>query len=218
MKKTIMMAASACIVIAVMTGCKTDDEPVQEPQAPTTGNNNGVTTPPTGDNGGQGQPDGGDAVADFHAIRLNELNGNKPKFIELVNTADADVDISGMKLRKNGDEMVYEAPQGTVIPAKGLLVLLSDQEDPALGFNAGLSAKKSVQIELLGPEGSVIDIFVNPSLANGYIWDEGDPKYNGDATGLAYGRYPDGTGAWYMIESTQGQSNNSAKTSEQMTW
>ena len=123
-----------------------------------------------------------------------------------------------MKLRKNGDEMVYEAPAGTKIAAGGFLMLHSDQTDYSLGFSAGLSAKKSVQFELLGPDGSVVDIFINPSIAMGKVWDETDPKYNGDTTGEAYGRKPDGTGEWYMISRTQGTTNNNATTSEKIVW
>ena len=190
-----------------LAGCKTDDEPQWEAE---------VVKP---EDQPQDKPeDKPEDTADFRAIRLNELDGNKPKFIELYNTSAQAVDITGMKLRKNGGEMVYEVPSGTKIAAGGFLVLLSDQTDYALGFSAGLSAKKSLMIELLGPDGSVVDIFINPSIAMGNVWDETDPKYNGDTTGEAYGRKPDGVGEWYMISRTQGESNNSATTSETITW
>ena len=52
----------------------------------------------------------------------------------------------------------------------------------------------------------------------GKVWDETDPKYNGDTTGEAYGRKPDGTGEWYMISRTQGTTNNNATTSEKIVW
>ncbi|MGN0036486.1 MAG: lamin tail domain-containing protein [Bacteroidaceae bacterium] len=199
--------SACCLTALLLAGCKTDEEPQWEAAKP------GET--PAGDNKpGEGTGD----TADFRAIRLNELDGNKPKFIELYNTSAQAVDISGMKLRKNGDEMVYEAPMGTVIAAGGYLALLSDQTDYAIGFSAGFSAKKSVQVELLAPDGTVIDLFVNPSNAMGHVWDETDPKYNGDTTGEAYGRKPDGTGEWYMIKSTQGASNNQAATSDKITW
>lgn len=203
-----------CIAALTFTGCKTDEEPQWETAATNTGSNAGGSSTAGGNEEGGKTED----TADFRTIRLNELNGNKPKYIELYNTSAQTVDISGMKLRKNGDEMVYEAPAGTTIAAGGYLALLSDQTDYAIGFSAGFSAKKSVQIELLGPDGSVVDVFANPSKAAGYTWDETDPKYNGDATGEAYGRKPDGTGSWYMIEGTQGASNNNAATSDRITW
>lgn len=199
----------ACLSALCLAGCKTDDEPLWETGYVSPAEKNDSTDLPV---------ENLDGTAGFRAVRLNELDGNKPKYIELCNTSAQAVDISGMKLRKNGDEMIYEAPRGTVIAAGGFLVLLSDQPDFSLGFSSGLSAKKSVQVELLGPEGSVVDVFINPSMSAGYVWDEADPKYNGDATGMAYGRKPDGTGEWYMIKATQGASNNYAHTSEKMTW
>ncbi|MGN0221974.1 MAG: lamin tail domain-containing protein [Prevotella sp.] len=209
MNRNILYLSMLCLTAMSFTGCKTDEEPQWETEVAKPENN------PGGGNTETGKPED---TADFRTIRLNELDGNKPKYIELYNTSAQTVDISGMKLRKNGDEMVYEAPMGTTIAAGGYLALLSDQTDYAIGFSAGFSAKKSVMIELLGPDGSVVDVFVNPSKAMGNVWDETDPKYNGDATSEAYGRKPDGTGEWYMIKSTQGASNNKATASEKITW
>lgn len=79
-----------------LAGCKTDDEPQWEAE---------VVKP---EDQPQDKPeDKPEDTADFRAIRLNELDGNKPKFIELYNTSAQAVDITGMTLRKNGDEMVY---------------------------------------------------------------------------------------------------------------
>ena len=153
------------------------------------------------------------------AIRFNELNGNKPqKFIELYNTSDATVDIAGMTIIKNGDEVVYVAPANTQIPAHGFLVLNSDATDYSMGFTAGLSAKKSLRFDLQAPDGKTIDTFINPSAAKGQVWDETDPVYNGENTKQAYGRCPDGSGSWYMIDLTPGASNNSASKTTEIKW
>ncbi|MEE1547046.1 MAG: lamin tail domain-containing protein [Prevotella pectinovora] len=210
MKRNILYLAAICLAALSLAGCKTDEEPEWED----------VVVPPVdntvnGDNNNDQQPE---EVIDFRAIRLNELDGNKPKFIELYNTASQAVDISGMKLRKNGEEIIYEAPAGTTIVAGGFLMLPSDQADYTTGFTSGLSAKKSVMIELLGPDDTLVDVFANPSQAMGNVWDETDPVFNGDATKEAYGRKPDGTGEWYMIQRTEGASNNDAATSEKITW
>ena len=211
MRTNVWYISVLCLAALSLAGCKTDDEPQWKVEV--------VKPEEKPDDDPQEKPDDKpEDTADFRAIRLNELNGNKPKFIELYNTSAQAVDISSMKLRKNGEDIVYEAPKGTVIEAGGCLALLSDQTDYVLGFSSGFSAKKSVLIELLGPDESVVDVFANPSMASGNVWDETDPKYNGDATGEAYGRKPDGTGEWYMIQSTQGTSNNNAATSEKITW
>lgn len=146
---------------------------------------------------------------DYTGLVLNELDGNKPKFIELYNGADSELDITGVKILKDGkDSPVYVAPEGTRIPARGFLVLLADQTDYSLGFNSGLSAKKSVKIELLTPDNIRIDVFENLSIAAGQTWGENDPKYNGETEGMSYARKDNGS-EWYMMKPTQNESNSS---------
>lgn len=85
------------------------------------------------------------------------------KFIEIRNTFDKAVDLEGVMRRKNDEESaIWIAPKMS-IEADGHLVLVSDQDanDTATGFKGGLSAKKSVKIELLDPEGNQLDIFEN---------------------------------------------------------
>ncbi|MGN1262560.1 MAG: lamin tail domain-containing protein [Prevotella sp.] len=198
--KKILFACAIC-AMASFSGCKTDDEPEWETeiQQPTTS----TEVPPAGATG-------------IEAVRLNELNGNGEKYIELYNTSDEDVDIAGVQLRKDGETMVYVAPAATVIGAHDFLVLLSDQPDYSTGFSSGLSAKKSVMIELLAPDGRLLDLFKNPSISLGDTWGEKDPKYNGETNGEVYARNPDGTGNWYMQKSTRGASNGTSANGEEI--
>lgn len=84
------------LMAATTTSCKTDDEPIWEDVQP--------TPQPTPDP----DPNPDEPLSGPAAIRFNELNGNKPqKFIELFNTSDAAVDIAGMTIIKNDDEVVY---------------------------------------------------------------------------------------------------------------
>ena len=85
-------------------------------------------------------------------------------------------------------------------------MLLSDQADYSTGFTSGLSAKKSVKIELLSPEETAIDVFKNLTDAGEEVWGE-TPKYNGETEGLAYARKDNGA-EWYMMKATQGESNS----------
>lgn len=195
------------LMAATTTSCKTDDEPIWEDVQP--------TPQPTPDP----DPNPDEPLSGPAAIRFNELNGNKPqKFIELFNTSDAAVDIAGMTIIKNDDEVVYVAPANTVIPPRDYLVLNSDATDYSGGFTAGLSAKKSLKFELRAPDGSSVDVFINPSQAKGQVWDETDPVYNGEATTQAYGRCPDGSGLWYMIDLTPGETNDNAAKTTQIIW
>ena len=134
------------------------------------------------------------------------MNGNKPKYIELYNSTGHELDITGVKIKKDDRDIVYIAPEGTKIQSHGFLVLLSDQADYSTGFTSGLSAKKSVKIELLSPEETAIDVFKNLTDAGEEVWGE-TPKYNGETEGMAYARKDNGA-EWYMMKATQGESNS----------
>lgn len=159
--------------------------------------------------------------ADYTGLALNELNGNDPKYIELYNFSAKDVNMTGVKIKKDDKDIVYIAPEGTTIAAHSFLVLLADQpkEDYTNGFTSGLSAKKSVMIELLAPDGvTSLDVFKNLEESGNEKWGE-TPMYNGDKAGMAYARKEDGTGDWYMMKSTQGASNaTTSELGEKISW
>ena len=143
-------------------------------------------------------------TADYTALRLNELNGND-KFIELYNTSDADIDIAGVYFTKD-DEDTFKAAAGTVVPAHGFLTVWSEKSDKAEStenpdfpiFEFGLSADKSVKIELFAPDGTSIDLFKDDGMY--------DSKDKG-----SFARDVDGTGDWYIMTATEGSSNASAE-------
>lgn len=135
-------------------------------------------------------------------VVLNELCGNRPKFIELYNAGEGDADISSWKLIKNNEEDVWTAPEGTVIPVGGYLVLLADQTDPAQGFDAGFSAKKEVKIQLLNADGEVEDTFLRGVDATPMV--ETALPENEEAS---FSRVPNGTGEFAYAVPTQGAAN-----------
>ena len=151
------------------------------------------------------EPEGPSGI-DYIGLVLNELNGTKPKYIELYNSTGRELDITGVKIKKDDGDIVYIAPEGTKIQSHGFLVLLSDQADYSTGFTSGLSAKKSVKIELLSPEETAIDVFKNLTDAGEEVWGE-TPKYNGETEGMAYARKDNGAEG-YMMKATQGESNS----------
>lgn len=157
---------------------------------------------------------------EYTGLILNELNGNDTKYIELYNYSDKELDITGVQIKKDDEEIVYVAPEGTKISSHAFLVLLSDQADYTTGFTSGLSAKKTVKIELLSPDGvTSLDIFKNLKEDGTEIWGDKNPKYNGENAGMAFARKTDGTGKWYMMKSTQGVSNNStSELGEEIIW
>ena len=183
----------------------------------TKGRSNGGTPderpedPDDGDNPDDDQPSG----VDYSALRLNELNGND-KFIELYNSSDADIDIAGVYFTKD-DEDTFTAAEGTVVPAKGFLTVWSEkadalEENPGLApvFKFGLSADKSVKIELFAPDGTSLDVFKNLSVSLDETWGEDDGMYDSKDKG-SFARETDGTGDWYIMTATEGESNASAE-------
>lgn len=149
---------------------------------------------------------------DYNVVKLNELNGND-KYIELYNTSDEEVEIAGLKIRKDAEKVIYVAPAGTKMAAKGFLVLSStdNEVDYSKGFTGGLSADKSVQIELLSPDDEQVDLFRNLSVSKGESWGEKDGKYNGKSPEKrSFARNQDGTGKWYVMDATSGGANAGA--------
>ena len=67
------------------------------------------------------EPEGPSGI-DYIGLVLNELNGNKPKYIELYNSTGRELDITGVKIKKDDGDIVYIAPEGTKIQSHGFLV------------------------------------------------------------------------------------------------
>lgn len=142
----------------------------------------------------------------YEGLVLNELNGND-KFIELYNASDKEIDLSGVQLKKDDEDIIWIAPEGTVIAARGFFALDGEAGDYTGGFTSGLSADKSVKIELLTPSGQEIDVFKNLSESKGEVWGEKDGKYDAKSDKLSFSRFPDGTGKWYLAEKSKDKNN-----------
>lgn len=172
------------------------------------------TAPTPGESNGSSE-DNGSGETGYSALKLNELNGND-KFIELYNTSDTDMDIAGVYFTKD-DEDTFTASAGTVVPAHGFLTVWSEKSDMAKNtenpefpiFGFGLSADKSVKIELFAPDGTSIDLFENLSKTLGETWGEDDGMFDSKDKG-SFARETDGTGDWYVMTATEGASNAGA--------
>lgn len=173
------------------TGCKNDDEQDYLDYLAS-------LQQPTPDN-----PD--DPSTDTGKVTLNELDGNA-KFIELYNSGDEPMDITGYSLYKDDVKTIYVAPEGTTIPAKGFLVLEGNAVDYTTGFTSGLSADKATIVQLLDAEGTIIDTFCNLPLDPTGTWQDVG-TYSGKSGKRSFSRYPDGSGDWFVSESTSGMAN-----------
>ena len=161
----------------------------------------------------------------YDGLKLNELNGND-KFIELYNASDAQIDISGCYIMKDDEKTIFTADALTVAPGEFITIWSEDVKDDvpsdALIFSSGLSADKSVKIELLDPEGNSLDVFKNLSVASGEKWGEDDGKYDSKdkENKPSFARDTDGTGDWYIMMPTQGATNAGASkiSDEKIEW
>lgn len=153
-------------------------------------------------------------------VVFNELCGNKVeyatfdsanKFIELYNAGEADGNLAGWTIRKYAADatdvagkydIVWTAPENTTIAVGAYIVLGADLTDPALGFNAGLSAKKGVKFELVNAEGVVVDKFVRGADVDPF-GEEALPENKS----ASFSRVPNGTGEWAYAAPTPGAAN-----------
>jgi hypothetical protein len=121
-------------------------------------------------------------------VRINEVESNfgtPGDWVELFNTGNTSVDLSGYVFRDNNDQAAYVLPAGSVIAAGGYLVL----DEAQFGF--GLGGNDAAR--LFGPGGVV--------LVDSYAWTE-------HAT-TTYGRCPNGTGSFTTTAApTRGAAND----------
>lgn len=155
---------------------------------------------------------------DYTVLKLNELNGND-KYIELYNTSDEAIDLGGVQLRKDEEEVVYIAAKGVTIPAKGYLTLWSEKADADVDnnliFSSGLSADKSLKMQLLSPSNEEIDVFINPKKVENTQWGgegsySGEKDENGNDVNRSFGRNIDGEGEWYVMDPSLDSTNENA--------
>jgi hypothetical protein len=132
------------------------------------------------------------------AVRINEVESNlgtPGDWVELFNTSNAAVDLSGYVFRDNNDLAGYTLPSGSIVPANGFLVL----DEAQFGF--GLGAADAAR--LFAPGGA--------TLIDSYTW-------TAHAT-TTYGRCPDGTGAFVTTSAvTKGAANGCAPEPTFLPW
>jgi hypothetical protein len=130
-------------------------------------------------------------------IFMNEIysrgTAENPDWIEVYNTSDQSVDISGYLIYDSGGQAGSKPkkafPSGSVVPANGFLVIVTDDEDES-GF--GLSSSGE-EVWLEDASGTIIDNVTFPALEETQ----------------SYGRFPDGSSNWQVLETvTPGEPNS----------
>jgi predicted extracellular nuclease len=131
-------------------------------------------------------------------IVMNEIYSrgtvDNPDWVEIYNTSDAAIDVSGYKIYDGGGQSGAKPklafPAGTIIPAKGFFVIAVDTPDPA-GF--GLSSGGDI-LWLENSNGELIDNVEIPAMP---------------VETTSYGRMPDGSETWQILQTiTKGTAND----------
>jgi len=131
-------------------------------------------------------------------ILMNEvysrgIEGNLD-WVEIYNVSDNEIDVSGFKIYDSGAESgskpKKEFPAGSLIPAKGFLVIIvDDEEDSGFGISSG-----GETLWLENASGEIIHTLEVPALP---------------VETTSFGAYPDGTDSWQILEFvTRGSANN----------
>lgn len=133
-------------------------------------------------------------------IVMNEIYSRgsltNPDWIEIYNASDAVVDIGGYLVYDNGGQSGAKSklpvPAGTIIPAKGFFVIVTDIAGDS-GF--GLS-NDGEWVWLEDPSGMVIDSIFFLAMSENQ----------------SFGRFPDGSANWQLLNTiTRGTANSNAK-------
>ncbi|MBR1462918.1 MAG: lamin tail domain-containing protein [Prevotella sp.] len=153
----------------------------------------------------------GDPPIEYDKLRLNELFGaaatDDGKFIELYNNSDNPIKLKDVVLRKD-EAVTWTGIDGEVIPAHGVFAIIGAKNTTPRGISSGFSAKKSVLVELVDPNGNVIDKFQRGEKADGW----GNQSLAN--VKVSWGRVPDGTGKWMQTDPTPGAPNAKSGTED----
>ena len=128
-------------------------------------------------------------------FKLNEIMSkdvnDKPDWIEVYNSSDDDMDISGFILNdKDVADGGFSIPNGTIIKGKGFYVV--DQNESGIKVSSG-----GEDVSLSKPDKTVVDWTKTPDMSS--------------SVGLTWAREIDGDGDWMISNATPGASNGSAE-------
>ena len=129
-----------------------------------------------------------------------EVEGRTPDWIELYNPTGVSVDLGGMSLndRPNNTVPRWVFPAGSVIPARGYLVILADADLPVSATNTGFG---------LQANGGAVYLFNRPPNANQIV---DSVEYGLQTPDLSIGRVPVGSANWRLTLPTPLSTNVAA--------
>ncbi len=132
-----------------------------------------------------------------------DQDGEYDDWIELHNKSETPVNISGWGLTDNPDNLdKYKFPAGTIVPAKGYLIVWADEDGKQAGYHANfkLSANGETLL-LLDDKKYQVDLL----------------SFDKQQEDVAFARVPNGTGPFVFQAHTFNKSNDLVKTDHAVT-
>lgn len=130
-----------------------------------------------------------------------DQDGEFEDWIELYNNGTESLDLSGYYLTDDAEDLTqWEFPAGTSIDAGGYLTVWADDDEDQEGLHTNFKLSASGESVL----------FVNPdgaSIIDGI-------EYTDQSTDISYGRFPNGTGAFEIMNPTFNAMNTSITNTE----
>ena len=223
MKKILLTVLAAIAAFAVIS-CNSDPEPQKQPSTPSEEPSANPSEEPSSNPSEEPSEDPLAAIS----LCINEVNGTTGyKGVEIFNTGDKDIELKDWILKKNNEvdraadpdngieetKLYWKGTVGTV-PAKGFYVIFANKETTQLGeapegatATGGLSSKKAVKLELIAPDGSIVDTFNRG-------WDdeaEAPEVKLKEYTEGSFARSTDGGDTWKVLAPTFGKTNVGAE-------
>ncbi|MBR5640253.1 MAG: lamin tail domain-containing protein [Muribaculaceae bacterium] len=152
----------------------------------------------------------GDKPSDYTKLVINELYGageDGEKYIELYNIGDDPIKLDGVTIKKD-EALTWTGEKNEVIMGHSYFLIVGASNVAGEGGSGpnprpmikGLSAKKTVLIELFNPQGEVINKFQRGEKGDGW----GATISKNDKT---WSRCPNGTGKFMIADKTFGTKN-----------
>ncbi len=153
----------------------------------------------------------GDKPSDYTKLVLNELFGagkDGEKYIELYNNGDDPIKLEGVTIKKD-EAVTWTGVKDEVIMGHSYFLIVGASEVPGVGGSGpnphpmikGLSAQKTLPIELFNPKGELVNKFQRGEKGDGW-----GVKLSFENK-KTYSRCPNGTGKFMIADKTFGAKN-----------
>ena len=170
-------------------------------QAATKGALNVVTSEPEPD------PEPDTPAPSASGLVINEINSQPDDWVELMNTSNETIDLSGVEIRDNSDDHRWQFNSGVTLEP-GMLMVVDAASGGQIYDDQTQSYTEGTFGDAIGiGSGDSIRLYnVQGELLDSYSWTE-HAAVDGDGALASYGRYPDGTGSFVLTKETEGMPN-----------